>query len=205
MTLRRNVGSSRSVLASSSVPARTRCVAGATKSSGSSDCATSPSWHQQPVNVANKPRPAGIFVLWIGGSRSSEDRPSQTTGRDFRGRRARAARPVAFGARPARVPAAARTAAGQSVRRRSVRGRASRAGCCSTRNAPRHRGRSRARSPCSILPYSLLGPFAGALLDRWDRRLVLVGANIGRLLLVLVVAALLAAGARAIRRSWSPR
>ena len=41
------------------------------------------------------------------------------------------------------------------------------------------------------LPYSLLGPFAGALLDRWDRRLVLVGANIGRLLMVLVVAWLL--------------
>ena len=44
------------------------------------------------------------------------------------------------------------------------------------------------------LPYSLLGPFAGALLDRWDRRLVLIGANSGRLLLVLGVAALLAAG-----------
>src|SRR5437879_9514670 len=27
-----------------------------------------------------------------------------------------------------------------------------------------------------FLPYSLLGPFAGALMDRWDRRLVLVGA-----------------------------
>ena len=35
------------------------------------------------------------------------------------------------------------------------------------------------------LPYSLLGPFAGALLDRWDRRLVLVGANSGRLALVV--------------------
>ncbi|BBY94656.1 MFS transporter [Mycobacterium gallinarum] len=45
------------------------------------------------------------------------------------------------------------------------------------------------------LPYSLLGPFAGALLDRWDRRLVLIGANIGRLLMVLVVASLLAASA----------
>lgn len=45
------------------------------------------------------------------------------------------------------------------------------------------------------LPYSLLGPFAGALLDRWDRRLVLVGANLGRLLLVLAVSALLAVGA----------
>lgn len=46
-----------------------------------------------------------------------------------------------------------------------------------------------------FLPYSVLGPFAGALLDRWDRRLVLIGANLGRLLLVLGVAALLAGGA----------
>src|SRR6185369_143898 len=45
------------------------------------------------------------------------------------------------------------------------------------------------------LPYSLLGPFAGALLDRWDRRQVLMGANLGRLLLVLGVAGLLAASA----------
>lgn len=46
-----------------------------------------------------------------------------------------------------------------------------------------------------FLPYSLLGPFAGALLDRWDRRLVLVGANLVRLVLVLGVATLLAYGA----------
>jgi hypothetical protein len=46
-----------------------------------------------------------------------------------------------------------------------------------------------------FLPYSLLGPFAGALLDRWDRRLVLVGANLGRLVLVFGVAGLLAVGA----------
>lgn len=46
-----------------------------------------------------------------------------------------------------------------------------------------------------FLPYSLLGPFAGALLDHWDRRLVLIGANIGRLVLVLMVAGLLEAGA----------
>lgn len=44
------------------------------------------------------------------------------------------------------------------------------------------------------LPYSLLGPFAGALLDRWDRRLVLIAANTGRLALVVGVGALLAAG-----------
>ena len=46
-----------------------------------------------------------------------------------------------------------------------------------------------------FLPYSVLGPFAGALLDRWDRRLVFVGANSGRLILMLGIAALLAAGA----------
>src|SRR5882757_7692912 len=46
-----------------------------------------------------------------------------------------------------------------------------------------------------FLPYSLLGPFAGALLDRWDRRAVLIGANLVRLLLMIGVATLLAAGA----------
>ncbi len=46
-----------------------------------------------------------------------------------------------------------------------------------------------------FLPYSLLGPFAGAVMDRWDRRLVLVGANLGRLISVAVVGTLLAARA----------
>jgi hypothetical protein len=46
-----------------------------------------------------------------------------------------------------------------------------------------------------FLPYSLLGPFAGALLDRWDRRYVLVGANAARLLLLAAVGVLLALGA----------
>lgn len=46
-----------------------------------------------------------------------------------------------------------------------------------------------------LLPYSLLGPFVGALMDRWDRRLVLVGANLGRLISVGAVGALLAVGA----------
>jgi Major Facilitator Superfamily len=45
------------------------------------------------------------------------------------------------------------------------------------------------------LPYSVLGPFAGALLDRWDRRTVLIGANAARVILVLGIAALLASGA----------
>ncbi|MEH3131032.1 MAG: MFS transporter [Mycolicibacterium neoaurum] len=43
-----------------------------------------------------------------------------------------------------------------------------------------------------FLPYSALGPFAGALLDRWDRRTVLIGANAGRLLLMLAVGGALA-------------
>ncbi|MEV0671339.1 MFS transporter [Mycobacterium sp. NPDC050441] len=50
-------------------------------------------------------------------------------------------------------------------------------------------------SAVMFLPYSVLGPFAGALLDRWDRRLVLIGANMGRLLVVVAVGALLEFGA----------
>lgn len=43
-----------------------------------------------------------------------------------------------------------------------------------------------------FLPYSLLGPFAGALMDRWDRRLVVVGANVGRLVLIVAIGTILA-------------
>jgi hypothetical protein len=43
-----------------------------------------------------------------------------------------------------------------------------------------------------FLPYSLLGPFAGALMDRWDRRVVLVGANVGRLILIAGIGTILA-------------
>jgi MFS family permease len=46
-----------------------------------------------------------------------------------------------------------------------------------------------------FLPYSLLGPFAGALMDRWDRRLVLIAANVGRVVSVVVVGICLALGA----------
>lgn len=45
-----------------------------------------------------------------------------------------------------------------------------------------------------LLPYSVIGPFAGALLDRWDRRRVLVVANLLRGLLVLATAAAVGAG-----------
>ena len=45
-----------------------------------------------------------------------------------------------------------------------------------------------------LLPYSVVGPFAGALLDRWDRRRVLLVANLLRAVLTLVVAAIVFAG-----------
>lgn len=45
-----------------------------------------------------------------------------------------------------------------------------------------------------LLPYSLVGPFAGVLLDRWSRRQVLLVANCVRAVLVAVVATLVWAG-----------
>jgi hypothetical protein len=45
-----------------------------------------------------------------------------------------------------------------------------------------------------LLPYSLLGPFVGVLLDRWSRQRVLLWANLFRALLVCLVAAEINAG-----------
>ncbi|NLU84506.1 MFS transporter [Rhodococcus sp. HNM0569] len=45
-----------------------------------------------------------------------------------------------------------------------------------------------------LLPYSVIGPFAGALLDRWDRKLVLLWASVLRGVLIVSAATLLAAG-----------
>ena len=45
-----------------------------------------------------------------------------------------------------------------------------------------------------LLPYSLLGPFAGVLLDRWSRQRVLLGANLVRALLVCAVAGEIGSG-----------
>jgi len=45
-----------------------------------------------------------------------------------------------------------------------------------------------------LLPYSVVGPFAGVWLDRWSRRQVLLVANVLRAALVAVVAALTVAG-----------
>jgi MFS family permease len=46
-----------------------------------------------------------------------------------------------------------------------------------------------------LLPFCLIGPFAGVFLDRWRRRQVLVKGNLLRLLLCLATAALVAAHA----------
>jgi Major Facilitator Superfamily len=45
-----------------------------------------------------------------------------------------------------------------------------------------------------LMPYSIVGPFVGTLLDRWDRRRVLLFANAARVLLVAGVAAAVATG-----------
>jgi MFS family permease len=46
-----------------------------------------------------------------------------------------------------------------------------------------------------LLPYSLIGPYAGALLDRWDRRAVLLVANVLRAVLIGAVSVGLLVGA----------
>jgi MFS family permease len=45
-----------------------------------------------------------------------------------------------------------------------------------------------------LLPFSVLGPFAGVLLDRWSRRQVLVWANLSRVVIAAAVAAVVAGG-----------
>ncbi len=46
----------------------------------------------------------------------------------------------------------------------------------------------------AILPYTVIGPFAGVLLDRWSRRQVLVRANLVRASIVVVIAAMVVSG-----------
>lgn len=45
-----------------------------------------------------------------------------------------------------------------------------------------------------LVPYSVIGPFAGAMLDRWDRRTVILWANVLRMVLIAVTAAVLYSG-----------
>ncbi len=46
----------------------------------------------------------------------------------------------------------------------------------------------------TLLPYSVLGPFTGVLLDRWSRRQILYGANLVRAGLIVAVGVVVAAG-----------
>ncbi|MFI0356581.1 MFS transporter [Actinomadura sp. 9N407] len=55
-------------------------------------------------------------------------------------------------------------------------------------------GKAAAAFAITLLPYSVLGPFAGVLIDRWKRRQILVWAPVVRAVLVALVAALVAAG-----------
>ena len=48
------------------------------------------------------------------------------------------------------------------------------------------------------LPYSLVGPFAGVLIDRWSRRQILVWSALVRALFVVATAAAMAAGNRSV-------
>src|SRR6478736_9868045 len=190
MTLRRNVGSSRSVLASSSVPARTRWGAGAMKSSGSSECATSPSWHQQRVTVANKRGPPGYLYCGSGCLICRTLNEDVISVADARA-------PIAVWRSVRALPEFWRLLELRAV---SQFGdglfQAGLAGALLF-NPERETtpGAIALAFAVLFLPYSLLGPFAGALLDRWDRRLVLIGANTGRLLLVLAVGVALSVSA----------
>ena len=48
------------------------------------------------------------------------------------------------------------------------------------------------------LPYSLIGPFAGVLIDRWSRRQIMVWSALIRAVFVVATAALMAAGNRGV-------
>jgi MFS family permease len=53
-------------------------------------------------------------------------------------------------------------------------------------------GRTAAGFATLLLPYSVVGPFAGVFIDRWRRRTILVRANLVRVALVVLVAGLVA-------------
>jgi MFS family permease len=55
-------------------------------------------------------------------------------------------------------------------------------------------GRTAAAFATLLLPYSVVGPFAGVFIDRWKRRTILVRANAVRAALAVVVALLMAYG-----------
>jgi apolipoprotein N-acyltransferase len=46
----------------------------------------------------------------------------------------------------------------------------------------------------TLLPFSLIGPFAGVMVDRWDRRRVLVGVSVARILIALLAIGVVVTG-----------
>jgi MFS family permease len=55
-------------------------------------------------------------------------------------------------------------------------------------------GRTAAGFATLLLPYSVVGPFAGVFIDRWRRRTILVRANVVRAVLIALVAVLVGRG-----------
>ena len=60
-------------------------------------------------------------------------------------------------------------------------------------------GRTAAAFATLLLPYSVVGPFAGVFIDRWRRRTILVRANLVRAALIGLVALLVANG---VENAW---
>ena len=103
--------------------------------------------------------------------------------------------PAAVGAARPRLPPALRHPAGQPVRRRGVPGQPGRRRAVQPGAARPTRPAIAAGFAALLLPYSVVGPFAGVLLDRWRRQRVLVATNLVRCLAVGLVAIEIAAGA----------
>jgi hypothetical protein len=55
-------------------------------------------------------------------------------------------------------------------------------------------GKTAAAFATLLLPYSIVGPFAGVFIDRWRRRTILVRANVARAALTALVATLVGSG-----------
>lgn len=56
---------------------------------------------------------------------------------------------------------------------------------------------------CAALPRILLAPLAGVLVDRWDRRLVLIGSDLGAALVTLALALLTLGGQLAVWHAYA--
>ncbi len=117
------------MLANNKVPARTRCAAGATWSSGSSCGATTPSSHHRRIARGEQAGSANICTV-VGAARGGPNLACAQGGSGFSDSlpdaRTRTRRRLAVGAQLARLLASAAGAGCESVRRRVVSGGAGR-------------------------------------------------------------------------------